>query len=248
MTTALERAMPTYDFRERHSRRIDADADAVWSALTALTPNQLWITRPLVAVRHVDSTGRFANRKLMSDGPVTMLQTVPPRYAIGGAIARVRRWCGPLIKVACRNAVQRVPERRPAGTPEAIAAISRITCCSMSASDRSSPSAIHCSNATLKTVTPVSAASVAAGSEVPRARSAVAITVVSDAIFSSSRSRSAELASITFCRSREYPRRSSGKKAADVSSAEAIFTSGGASAGASTSTIRPHPTRRSATP
>ena len=50
---------------------------------------------------------------------------------------------------------------------------SRSTSAAMSASERSSPSPIHCANATPNTVMPDSAARVAAGSSTPRARSAV---------------------------------------------------------------------------
>lgn len=86
--TPLERALPTYDVQERHSRWIDAGADRVWQALTTLTLADLPLTRPLVAVRQLGRPDAPTTRNLFTDGPVRMLQQQPPVYAVGGAISR----------------------------------------------------------------------------------------------------------------------------------------------------------------
>lgn len=88
MLTVLEQAMPSYDFRERHTRLIRAPLPAVWQALTALRLDQLTVTRPLVAIRALGGTRGRGSRSLFTDGPVSMLEVSPPTYAIGGVVAR----------------------------------------------------------------------------------------------------------------------------------------------------------------
>ncbi|WP_217493947.1 hypothetical protein [Humibacillus sp. DSM 29435] len=86
--TQLEDTLPQWDFTERHSRWIDAQPGQVWEALTTLRLEDLTLTRPLVAVRHLGSSGTKMSSSLFQDGPVTMLRTDPPCYAVGGAIAK----------------------------------------------------------------------------------------------------------------------------------------------------------------
>lgn len=86
--TQLEDTLPQWDFTERHSRWIDAQPGQVWEALTTLRLEDLTLTRPLVAVRHLGSSGTTISSSLFQDGPVTMLRTDPPCYAVGGAIAK----------------------------------------------------------------------------------------------------------------------------------------------------------------
>jgi O-methyltransferase involved in polyketide biosynthesis len=102
----------------------------------------------------------------------------------------------------------------------------------MSQRERVSPSRIHCANAMRNTVAADSAARVAAGSPVPRARSAWAIIVAMTPSLRSSRSWSAGFCSITDCRMREYGRYSSGNSEAAACRAEATTASGDAPAGA----------------
>jgi len=86
--TALEDALPGYDFQVRHSRWIAAEPVAVWRALSTLTLDDLWVTRPLVAIRHLGRTAGNGGRRLFTDGPVRMFVLDPPRYALGGTVDR----------------------------------------------------------------------------------------------------------------------------------------------------------------
>ncbi len=106
MPTPLEQTMPVYHFRERHSRWIDASPDQVWQALTTLTLDQLTLTRPLVAIRHLGAHTATPAKPVFTEGPVRMFQITPPAYAIGGAVARP--W-------------QRRPERRDISSLETFA-------------------------------------------------------------------------------------------------------------------------------
>lgn len=92
MTTTLQRTMPHYDFAEQHNRRIAADAQVVWQALTSITVDQLPITKLLVAVRHLGSSRAQRRRPLLTDGPVHLLEVSAPWYAVGGNIARPWQW------------------------------------------------------------------------------------------------------------------------------------------------------------
>ncbi len=106
MPTPLEQTMPVYHFRERHSRWIDASPDQVWQALTTLTLDQLTLTRPLVAIRHLGAHTATPAKPVFTEGPVRMFQITPPAYAVGGAVARP--W-------------QRRPERRDISSLETFA-------------------------------------------------------------------------------------------------------------------------------
>ncbi len=88
MPTPLEQTMPVYHFHERHSRWIDASPAQVWQALTTLTLDQLTLTRPLVAIRHLGARTATPAKPLLTHGPVQMLEIASPTYAVGGAIAR----------------------------------------------------------------------------------------------------------------------------------------------------------------
>lgn len=88
MSTRLEQAMPVYHFHERHSRWIAASPTEVWQALTTLRLDQLTLTRPLVALRHVGTQTALPTTPLFTDGPVPMIEVVSPTYAIGGTIGR----------------------------------------------------------------------------------------------------------------------------------------------------------------
>lgn len=87
MPTLLEQTMPVYHFHEVHSRRIAAPAPHVWDALTNLRLDQLTLTRALVALRHSGSA-MPPSRPLFTDGPIRIVESVPPVYALGAAIGR----------------------------------------------------------------------------------------------------------------------------------------------------------------
>src|SRR5689334_9904479 len=86
--SGLDHLMPTYDFSERHHRRIEASPEQVWKALTELTLAQLSITRPLVTIRGLGAPRRRLDQPLFTRGPVTMLLVNQPWCAVGGAIGR----------------------------------------------------------------------------------------------------------------------------------------------------------------
>lgn len=88
MSTTLEQVIPDYQFREHHSRWIAASSDRVWEALTALTWDQLTVARPLMTIRRLGRTPPRPSQSLFYEGPVTILETAPQSYAVGGAIAR----------------------------------------------------------------------------------------------------------------------------------------------------------------
>ncbi len=87
MTTLLEQTMPVYHFHEVHNRHVNAGPEQVWAALTTLSLDQLAVTKPLVAVRHL-GRAPAPTRPLFTDGPVQMLDVDCPRYAIGGTVAQ----------------------------------------------------------------------------------------------------------------------------------------------------------------
>ena len=86
--TSLEDALPAYDFNTRHSLWIAAPPASVWSAMTALTLRELRIARPLIWIRHPGGKAGDAAQNLFQDGPVRIFELDPPRYAVGGAVAR----------------------------------------------------------------------------------------------------------------------------------------------------------------
>lgn len=92
MLTLLEQALPRYSFSQRHTMVVPADVQAVWQALSALTFDQLRVTRPLYALRHfghgVTKDPSDVGRRLLTEGPVDLLEVTPPVYAIGGSISR----------------------------------------------------------------------------------------------------------------------------------------------------------------
>ena len=98
MTTALQRAMPVYHFHERHSRLIPASPDVVWQALTTMTFADLRIARRLVALRYLGRRRTSSAKLVLTEGPTTMFDLDPRRYAIGGSVSRP--W-------------KRTPDRRP---------------------------------------------------------------------------------------------------------------------------------------
>lgn len=86
--TLLQQALPRPDFREHHSRWIGAEQTRVWEALTALSLDDLTVTRPLLAVRYLGRRPSAPRKTLFRDGPVRMLSITPMAYAVGGAVAR----------------------------------------------------------------------------------------------------------------------------------------------------------------
>ena len=88
MQSLIDEVMPTYDFHERHSRWIDAPPERVWQALATLSFTDLTLTRPLVALRGLRPGRSHHTEPLFQRGPVTIYETDPPRYGIGGLVAR----------------------------------------------------------------------------------------------------------------------------------------------------------------
>ena len=86
-SVGLDDVMPDYDFRERHHRSVGATVEATWTALTELTLTDLTITRPLVALRHVNRSSG-AHKPLLTDGPIGLVYCKDQEVAIAGAIGR----------------------------------------------------------------------------------------------------------------------------------------------------------------
>lgn len=87
MSTLLEQVMPVYHFHEVHHRRMAAPADAVWDALRRVRLDDLRLTQPLVALRHLGARTTPATGPLLTEGPVRLLE-LREGYAIGGTVAR----------------------------------------------------------------------------------------------------------------------------------------------------------------
>jgi uncharacterized protein YndB with AHSA1/START domain len=88
VTLLLEKTLPAYDFRERHSRVIAAPPEEVWRALTVVSLVDLRFGRPLVALRHLGHKADTGAKPLLTNGPIQLLETHPPHYALAGAIAQ----------------------------------------------------------------------------------------------------------------------------------------------------------------
>lgn len=93
----LESALPTYDVEEVHHRVIAASPDAVWQALTTIAMTDLWMTRVMMAVRHLGTDS--SRRSILDDGPVTTLERDRPRYVIGGKVSRPWRRSSPVCPI-----------------------------------------------------------------------------------------------------------------------------------------------------
>lgn len=85
MSTSIA-GLTQYHFTESHRRLIKSDQATVWRALSQLRLDQLTITRPLMALRHLGGHSLPPDRPLFTDGPVQMLVLDAPNYALGGAI------------------------------------------------------------------------------------------------------------------------------------------------------------------
>ena len=94
--SALDGELPAYRFRERHERAVAAPREAVWSALLAVTPRDLPLSRLLMGIRalpawtrgRTDGFNRASNRPLidvfMEDG-FRALRVDPPHVLVAGA-------------------------------------------------------------------------------------------------------------------------------------------------------------------
>jgi hypothetical protein len=93
--SALDDVLPVYRFRERHATNITATPDAVWSALLAITPQDLPLSRLLMGIRSVPAW--FSGRRgefgasyrpildLFIAGGFRMLCDDPPHVLVAGA-------------------------------------------------------------------------------------------------------------------------------------------------------------------
>ena len=88
MTSTLNEALPRARFSERHSLDIDAPLEQVWEALTDVRWSDLRITTPLVLIRSLGRSRDGADQRLLERGPVTLMRTDAPRYAVSAQIGR----------------------------------------------------------------------------------------------------------------------------------------------------------------
>src|SRR5437870_1397707 len=94
--SALDEVLPSYRFRERHERTIAASQDVVWSALLAITTQDLWLSSLLMGIRGLPSriSGRSNGLRRASHKPVIdqfiaggfrKLRDDPPNLLVAGA-------------------------------------------------------------------------------------------------------------------------------------------------------------------
>ena len=88
MTSTLTEALPRARFSEQHSLDIDAPLEQVWEALTDVRWSDLRITTPLVLIRSLARSRDGADQRLLERGPVTLMCTDAPRYAVAAQIGR----------------------------------------------------------------------------------------------------------------------------------------------------------------
>jgi hypothetical protein len=62
----LDKAMPEYDRREVHRRRIHAPADAIWEAAKELRGDEMTVMRILMGIRTLGQGSRDGNRTVLS--------------------------------------------------------------------------------------------------------------------------------------------------------------------------------------
>jgi hypothetical protein len=86
----LDRAMPAFQFRERHHTHIDAPPDTVYRAMRATTADDILLFRTL-----------------------TWIRSPRLRQADGGSILRPPSIPEPILDVALRTTFRQVSERRP---------------------------------------------------------------------------------------------------------------------------------------
>src|SRR5438128_8436424 len=94
--SALDEVLPSYPFRERHERTIAASQDVVWSALLAITTQDLRLSSLLMGIRGLPSriSGRSNGLRRASHKPVIeqfiaggfrKLRDDPPNVLVAGA-------------------------------------------------------------------------------------------------------------------------------------------------------------------
>jgi len=94
--SALDEVLPSYRFRERHERTIAASQDVVWSALLAITTQDLRLSSLLMGIRGLPSriSGRSNGLRRASHKPVIdqfiaggfrKLRDDPPNLLVAGA-------------------------------------------------------------------------------------------------------------------------------------------------------------------
>jgi hypothetical protein len=94
--SALDEVLPSYRFRERHGRTIAASPDVIWSALLAITTQDLPLSSLLMGIRGLPSriSGRSNGLRRASHKPVIdqfiaggfrKLRDDPPNVLVAGA-------------------------------------------------------------------------------------------------------------------------------------------------------------------
>jgi uncharacterized protein YndB with AHSA1/START domain len=86
--TALDQALPRWERRERHGRRIDAPPEAVWAALVALKAEDVPVTRLLFRLRGVVGGGPDPRIPLVEAMPLTRLAADEPRELVLGMVGK----------------------------------------------------------------------------------------------------------------------------------------------------------------
>ena len=87
----LDDIVPVAHFAERHSRRVAAPPERVWSALHELRPSDLPVARALMDVRSLaplrrGPRPRMVSGRFLEHGPVPILASDAPRRVVAGGV------------------------------------------------------------------------------------------------------------------------------------------------------------------
>jgi hypothetical protein len=73
--TSLERLMPQWQFRERHSIRVAASPEVIFEAIRRVTPREIFLFRTLTFIRHPVRGGRESILNAPPDEPILDVAT-----------------------------------------------------------------------------------------------------------------------------------------------------------------------------
>lgn len=84
----MAQALPSARFSERHFLDMEGSLEQVWVSLSAACWGDLRYTTPLMMLRGLGQSRGWLDQRLLGQGPVTLLRTDPPSYAVAADIGR----------------------------------------------------------------------------------------------------------------------------------------------------------------